>query len=348
MESSMADQPKYVESLRGEIAVLDHKIEDFNGKFDRKLDDFNEKLDRKLDDFNEKIETLSENLHRVDNSLTEVGTKLETFIQRVDKFADRVWGLFVTGFVLLLGSMATLGASIWQVQQHGKQLEKLEGAITRLDASVAKIPSLEQQIGKLEKSIDKIAGLDATMVRLDQSLAEHGRQLAKLEKSVDKIAGLDIAITRLDGSVTRLANLERTLPELAGSIRENLATSRAMAQRLAAIELHGIGPRASPLFAKELDLAHMKPASREDELVFEWELEPPFAEWLKPGLKIGKIVLPIFTRPWDQAVPTAEVVRQASRTIIRLRAEFPDPTAARAARETLTDPQEKKRVFLQP
>ncbi len=78
----MDEQPEYVESLRGAIAVLGRKIGEFNEKLGRKIDDFNEKLGRKIDDLNEKLETLGEDLHRFDNALTEVSTKIETFIQR--------------------------------------------------------------------------------------------------------------------------------------------------------------------------------------------------------------------------------------------------------------------------
>src|SRR5262245_19419751 len=86
-------EPKYVESPREEIVLLDRKIDDVNEKFAQKVD------------------MLGENLHKVEIALEKLSTKRDDFIPRVGKLIDRVWGMFVTGFVLLLDSVATLGAS---------------------------------------------------------------------------------------------------------------------------------------------------------------------------------------------------------------------------------------------
>ncbi|HZW34402.1 MAG TPA: hypothetical protein VFF52_27005 [Isosphaeraceae bacterium] len=188
-------EPKYVESLRGEIVLLDRKIDDFHEKFDQKVDTLSENLHKveialvkvstKLEDFIPRIDKfidrvidlekvgtrLEESVKRHDEIIgrisvfEELGTEFKGFRDRVDKFIDRVWGLFVTGFVLLLSSVAILGASMWQIQQHGKQLERLE-------KSVEKIAGLETSIVRL----------DATVARLEKSLEKHDQQLERLEK----------------------------------------------------------------------------------------------------------------------------------------------------------------------
>ncbi len=355
----MADQPKYVESLRDEIAHLDGKIDNFNEKFDQKID------------------RLNENLHEVESALTEVSTTLKTFIQRVDRTGDRQWQLFMAVIGLTATFLVAAAASFWQVQQHGKQLEHLETAITRLDESIAKVPSLEHQIGRLEKSVEKIAGLEttivrldqsfalhgrqlekldksmeklagveATMVRLDQSLALHGRQLEKLEKSVEKIAGLEIAITRLEGSVTRLADQEKTLDDLADSIKESLTLSRRMERRLAEIEFPGLRPHRGGFYLQlGPGLANQKPSARPNELEFEWQLEPDLANRLKPGQKFQALI-PSQPKSWVGAVPKAEVIRQGDRTILRLRVEFPNHDAAEATRKVVTDPNANRQEVL--
>jgi prefoldin subunit 5 len=225
-------EPKYLDSLRGEIAVVDRKIDDFNEKFDQKFD------------------TLSENLHKVENALTEVSASLRAFVQRVDKAGDRQWQLFLGVIGLTVSFLAASAASFWQVQQHGKQLERLEKSVGSLDASVSKfqisiekIPSLETSIDRLdksvaglEKSVEKIPSLEASIIRLDKSvvglensLEQHAKQLDKLEKSVERIAGLETSIVRLEVSVTRFAGLEKSLadlPALARSMDEFLKERR--------------------------------------------------------------------------------------------------------------------------
>src|SRR5262245_29808648 len=141
-------EPKYVESLRDEIATLDHKIDDFNDRFDRKIDDFHEKFDQKVD-------ALGENLHEVEKALTQVSTSLKTFIQRVDKTGDRQWQLFLAVIGLMVSLVAASAASFWQVQQHGKQLEQLEKSVEKFGAIETSIVRLDATVARLEKSLGK-------------------------------------------------------------------------------------------------------------------------------------------------------------------------------------------------
>lgn len=346
---------KYLDSLRDEIAVVDRKIDDFNEKF------------------NQKFDTLSENLHKVEVALEKVSTKLEEFIPRVDKFLDRViglekvgtklkesvtrhdefigrvWHLFAASLLLLLGSIATVGGSIaislWQAQQHGKQIEKLERSVDRLDKSVAgleksveKIPSLETSIVRLDKSItglekgvEKIPSLETSIARLDHSVAgleksleQHGKQLDKLEKSVEKIAGLETAIVRLEASVTRVAGLEKSLadlPALARSMDEFL-NERRRELRLAA----GVQRLRFPL-----DEEYRKRADNDEtQLKFEWELTAQQAVEIGLG-GTAAVILPAY----EAARMVAEVFRGDRGPAVRLTMEFPSQKSKDLAQSKL-------------
>ena len=94
-------EPKYLDSLRSEIAVLDRKIDDFHEKFDHKVD------------------RLSENLHEVEKALTEVSTSLKAFTQRFDKAGDRQWQLFLGVIGLTVSFIGASAATFWQVRKRG-------------------------------------------------------------------------------------------------------------------------------------------------------------------------------------------------------------------------------------
>jgi septal ring factor EnvC (AmiA/AmiB activator) len=329
-ELNMAE-PKYLDSLRDEIAVVDRKIDDFNEKFDQKFD------------------TLSENLHKVEVALEKVSTKLEEFIPRVDKFLDRViglekvgtkleesvtrhdefigraWHLFAASLLLLLGSIATVGGSIaislWQAQQHGKQIEKLERSVDRLDKSVA----------GLEKSVEKIPSLETSIVRLDHSVAgleksleQHGKQLDKLEKSVEKIAGLETAIVRLEASVTRFAGLEKSLadlPALARSMDEFLNERRRELRLAAGVQR----------LRFSLDEEYRKRAANDEtQLKFEWELTAQQAVEIELG-RTAAVILPAY----EAARMVAEVFRGDRGPAVRLTIEFPSQKSKDLAQSKL-------------
>jgi hypothetical protein len=165
-------EPKYLDSLRDEIAVLDHKI-----------DGFNEKVDQKVD-------SLNEYLHGVEIALTALSARLDAFVQRVDKNGYRQWQFFLAVLGLTATFLAVSAASFWQVQQHGKQLEKLE------------------------KSVEKIGGLESSITRLDHSLERYGQQLEKVAK-----------VAALEAKLGDLPKVARSMEEFLKESRELLLAS---------------------------------------------------------------------------------------------------------------------------
>jgi prefoldin subunit 5 len=320
-------EPKYLDNLRGEIAVVDRKIDDFNEKFDQKFD------------------TLSENLHKVEIALTTLSARLDAFVQRVDKNGDRQWQLFLGVLGLTVSFLAASAASFWQVQHHGKQLERLEKSVGSLDASVSKfqisiekIPSLETSIDRLdksvaglEKSVEKIPSLEASIIRLDKSvvgleksLEQHAKQLDKLEKSVERIAGLETSIVRLELSVARFAGLEKSLadlPALARSMDEFLK-ERRRELRLAA----GVQRLRFPLDEKY----RKRTDNDETQLKFEWELTAQQAVEIEVG-RTAAVILPAY----EAARMVAEVFRGDRGPAVRLTMEFPSQKSKDLAQSKL-------------